>query len=391
MRKRRRQEAERNRAQRAMMEAHTPGLYQHPEPSSTNPHWQAEIQAGPIPSRTRKKMADNSKTARASSTRSNIASSISIDASTSMERSDSALSGLGPYRRNDDVLSGSRASDISGRPRLGTASSSRDALPARLPRAALRDTHRNRSYVHSQNPAVNDMHPPTTRKVQSKEEVMWMLQPPPVPEAMSGKAWSQSSRDDSIISRPSVSSRGKVASRPASQGTAPRSPVTSSTGANVRQSAKYLEVPVRLTRSRTLPAGIKPATRKTPPSLQLSPDRADGMKVSSRPHLSTILSEGPSPRVDDFENHAPPRSDSLDDTHNERTLSRERSPTATKDATRAPFMETLLLVPSQDFADEHGQESSEGLECWTRPDFELPQWIHDHTAREVRQRWSFEL
>ncbi|KAJ8602910.1 hypothetical protein MRB53_042294 [Persea americana] len=90
-----------------------------------------------------------------------------------MERSDSAKSGLGPHQRDDEVLWGAPIPE-------------NDELPVQPPRAKIIDPPR--SYNSPSNAAINDLHPPTTRKVRSKEEVMWMMQPPPMPEVMSGKA-----------------------------------------------------------------------------------------------------------------------------------------------------------------------------------------------------------
>ncbi|KAK1074610.1 hypothetical protein LTR74_000853 [Friedmanniomyces endolithicus] len=208
-RKRRKQEARRDRLDKAEFEANMPNLYRHPSPSSTNPHWQAEIALGPVPtSRGGKRKAtpssDNQRgtgglktSGTTSSDGSEVASSTNVGRlGTPDERNDSKYS-FGQHQRRDEDQWYSTAGETPLRSFMD------GSMPSRPPKA---HTKTSSSYLASGNPPINDWHPATVTKVSSREEVAWMLQPPPIAEVMSGKASAYGSRTNSTRSRPSVNS-----------------------------------------------------------------------------------------------------------------------------------------------------------------------------------------
>lgn len=369
VRKKRKQEAERDRVNRAELEARMPGLYRQPEPSATNPYWQAEIEAGPIPMRTRKKTVEGK--ALASSTKSNIASSISVNAvDGNMERTDSAKSGLGPHQRDDEVLWGAPIPEDDP-----------DLLPVQPPKARLADPPRS-SYGHSSNAAINDMHPPTTRKVRSKDEVMWMLQPPPIPEVMSGKS-AAVTRSNSGASRPSTMSSTRMSTRTNStraRGNSTDTVNTSDQHKNLQPASQgaFLSVPetsASMHRSRTSPGRAQNdsavTTRRSPPTS--SSDNRVGLRTSGRPGLNTILS-------DSLTAHS---------TEQGKANSEDLRP-----GTAIVSKSHRIGGPRKGSVDEYdpdGTPNLDNFESWNAPEFEPTQWIHEHTKREVRERWSFDM
>ncbi|QIX02243.1 hypothetical protein AMS68_007760 [Peltaster fructicola] len=392
VRKRRKQEAERDRLDREVLEAHIPGLYRQPDPSSTNPYWQAEIDAGPVPLRTRKRQAESSKVA--NSTRSNIASSVSVNASAlSMERSDSAKSGLEQFQRQDEVLWGAGQHDgTSLRPPSARRSS--HGLPKQPPRARVHDQTHLRTYQHMQNAAINDLHPPTTRKVHSKDEVSWMMQPPPLPEVMNGKAMLH--RGSSNASRPSAASSRRLSDR----GLEVKD--DSAREHNIPVSSSTLQVPRQAVyRSNTLPLRPPPpeeiayvTSRPTVPHLDSASPRS--RRITSRTPMSNPLADTNAKQGS--ENDEPHRAASF---NSALPYHGSRSPAAADEATisstragQNKWLEKRMVIPRRDSLEDLGSDgvnSPENFDAWRAPEFELPEWIHEHTKREVRQRWSFDM
>ena len=118
-RKKRKQEARRDKADRELLEGQMPDLYRHPSPSSTNPYWQAEIALGPQPvSRNGK----NRKTPTSESQRngngmlktndthssngSMVASSVSVARTWSPEYKNDSTSSFARHQRDDEPLWG---------------------------------------------------------------------------------------------------------------------------------------------------------------------------------------------------------------------------------------------------------------------------------------------
>lgn len=440
-RKRRKQEAQRDRADRDALEAHMPGLYRHPSPSSTNPYWQAEIDAGPIPSRTKKKVAESQRGGKPGTAQSGGgspgASSVSLNAAKGgAQGSDSGRAGFGPYQREDETLWGSQASGLDFRTQARRTGSSSDSLPTRPPKAKLRDAFGRPNYQHTRNAAINDLHPPTTRKVNSREEVLWMLQPPPVADVMSGREAIALSRTSSASSRPSASSSALM-SRQVSQRYIDREPQACE-GAMLsfsRQSSrKDFAIPQfqenrhpdspeshdsrRASRGQgsdeTMGSATTVVRRASQAPRPADPeDEPRNRKAASRPQLSTILSDSmlssmldENARLQAVKNHEPSSGNLKDSTARRVTPGgidvKRPSETAPAAATvqakrlssSLPWMEARIRVPAKDSIDEAALDfpaCPETFDSWYTPEFELPQWIHDHTRREVRQRWSFDM
>ncbi|KAK5734857.1 hypothetical protein LTR17_008629 [Elasticomyces elasticus] len=185
--KQRKRDAERDRKDKAEALAHTPETYQHPSPSATNPYWAAEIAAGPTPNlgKGRKKKAQtntnsprkgNGGAAPQSNNSSPSASSTNIAQLDG--RNDSKFS-VGPRQRVDEE-------DCIGNG------------PTRPPKAYTKER-----YDDYTNPPINDMHPATVTKF-TRDEVAWLMEPPPTADVMMGKARPQGTRSNSITSRPSM-------------------------------------------------------------------------------------------------------------------------------------------------------------------------------------------
>ena len=190
--KRRRKQAELDRAERAMLEMELPGLYRHPSPFATNPYWEEEIALGPgpPPRRTKKKAKDtaarNITSAGTQGTRESTSNSDgetdAVDESTQGDRRHSFNPkhwNFRRYQREDEALWGQSfdrdSADSSSR---GLSRSGRSG-----PGYSRTDT----MYI-ARNPPVNDLHPPVVSTPSSNlNETRWMLQPPPPAKIMSGK------------------------------------------------------------------------------------------------------------------------------------------------------------------------------------------------------------
>ncbi|KXL46127.1 hypothetical protein M433DRAFT_394132 [Acidomyces richmondensis BFW] len=221
-RRKRKEEAKRDRADRARLEASFPSLYRHPSPSSTNPHWQAEIEMGPTLVRGKRKTTPTSENQRApkpSVTQrggSGVPSSIDLPRGASRNSGDGAADGKArrtPQQREDEELWGVDTPSDGELPlRVHLDGSTSSTLLARPERARTKDASSYQSY---RNPPINDRHPPTVTRVQSKQEVAWMMQPPPVADVMSGKRPPPRSRSDSggsKLSSPSFVSMSRQSS-----------------------------------------------------------------------------------------------------------------------------------------------------------------------------------
>jgi hypothetical protein len=151
------------------------GLYTRTLPLQMNPAWAEERDEGPIPRR----KGDRSQKASESATRLNTGGQGSSFGGSSAETGTTlvgkSLDDDDPwvgrhkrYQRPDEVLWGIKARE----------SSDRD------------DGHdeATMNYMIGKNPAVNDMHPPiVSTQPTSKEQSMWMFQPPPPAKVMAGK------------------------------------------------------------------------------------------------------------------------------------------------------------------------------------------------------------
>ncbi|KAF2234577.1 hypothetical protein EV356DRAFT_146372 [Viridothelium virens] len=206
--KRRRKQAQLDRAEREMLEIEQPGLYRHPSPFATNPYWGEEIALGPGPPPRRTKKKGKDTTARgivSASTQSTQGSISNSDGETEdLDRSMQAdrRHSLNPkhwnfrrYQREDEALWGQSFDKES------THGSSQAP-----PGSKGTDTSYSRTemmYI-ARNPPVNDLHPPVVSTPSSNlNETRWMLQPPPRAKVMSGqeRANSNRSRSSTTVSR----------------------------------------------------------------------------------------------------------------------------------------------------------------------------------------------
>ncbi|TKA72059.1 hypothetical protein B0A55_06662 [Friedmanniomyces simplex] len=462
-RKRRKQEAQRDRLDKAELEAHMPNLYRHPSPSSTNPHWRAEIALGPVPSSRggKRKATPNSENQRGhgglktsathSSDGSQVASSTNVARLwTPDDRNDSKYS-FGQHQRRDEDLWGSTAGDSAMRSFVDGSSIGNG--PSRPPKAHVKDSS---GYQQSPgNPSINDLHPATVTKVSSREEVAWMLQPPPIAEVMSGKASVSRSRSNSGRSRPSVNSTpvSRQASGRVKEGRV-------ALGA-LRASETSLETPVRTaddptgqrhdrsggslgTRQRDFAASPSKRDKRRPAPLHIQGASEDSevtiihrpslappeparlrqpRAARSRPQLSTILSDSISPAQ--VNPKMPARThkaeNSLPSVGNSEASSGERDRTARRSAVlvnepslkilqdvapKASLFNTRIFAASPHGVDSRGRlpavngEEENGrltggpelFESWNTAEFELGEWVHEHTKRPgVKHRWSMDI
>lgn len=220
-RKQRKRQAVHDEQLRTELEAAHPDYPSQAAPGSVNPNWQIEIESGPrLPrkqlralegdiNRTRSRdlnRVDSSGGPKALGRRdskrdlkpSATQSTTSSKAQSSMDIYNTQRH-LMVYQRPDEEL-------------WGTPSTSTVNLPTRPGTARTKSSTTPHLYHQKQHPAVNDLHPPTTRKVTSREEVAWMLQPLPSAAVMTGKEEPHRtrSRTNSDVSRKSPKSSKSI-------------------------------------------------------------------------------------------------------------------------------------------------------------------------------------
>ncbi|KAL6698648.1 hypothetical protein J3F84DRAFT_230357 [Trichoderma pleuroticola] len=209
-------QAKKERVEKAKLETQQPGLYRHPSPFNTNPYWAEEINMGPsLP----KKSTSKNSSQRGLMSAGGEISALSLsgrtntgDSHTNYEDSTLVVSQDGilsddwnmrhGYQREDEELWGA---DWSGHKLKDAFSKARDSA-GRLIESTLgmdkevTEEERRAFYAAPRNPPVNDLHPPVvSSKLPHKEAHKWMLQPPPSAKVMEGKvpvsrAMSSSSR-----------------------------------------------------------------------------------------------------------------------------------------------------------------------------------------------------
>ncbi|KAK4560524.1 hypothetical protein LTR86_005721 [Recurvomyces mirabilis] len=333
-RKKRKQEAQRDRADRELLEAQMPDLYRHPSPSSTNPYWQAEIALGPQPvsrnGKNRKTPTGESQrgmgngngngngngvvrtSASQSCDASMVASSVDVARNwSSPEYRNESTSSFAQHQRDDEPLWGveeERERDLPYRNRL--RGSSNPDEPARPAKARTRDPT---IYEAPYNPTINDQHPATVTKVKSQDEIAWMLQPPPVADVMSGKR-PPPSRSGTTSSRRSARSAG-ISRQGSNRVEELRLPTGSSLHSKASLNSNILPAQGqrhdRDTRieERDFAALPEPRGRRRPPPLEIKNASEDSeltvlhrpsvvpepirirRAASSRPQLTTIMSD----------------------------------------------------------------------------------------------------
>ena len=457
-RKRRKEEAKLARAEREALEAELPDVYRHPSPSSTNPHWQTEIALGPsLLTRAGKRkppsQVDLQRSAkgasRLSSSTSHVTSSVDLPERLGSEDGSDERWNYKLHQRQNEALGGS-SSNVDG--------SQYGESIRRPPTARTKDSARS-NFQSFRNPPVNDLHPAIVTRVTSREEVMWMMQPPPVADVMAGLVQASRSRSDSANSRFATANGvplSKTLGRNMLDQTRSASNVSQSSGQSRQSSIRTAEGPTGQphdrgngTRERDFAPGnvspdIRPKRRPSPiitsdssedlaprpVSAQYRSRRASARTIASRPQLSSIASDSLVPTLDDAVGfhqpsvgHPPPRTPidrtPVDTPHHDDELFRARDfsvdqrpfkfiPDLTPGSTT--ILNTHILTTSSTPKDRrsshhhHSHDDSsaddaamlaqfrpELFDTWYTDNAELPQWIHEHTKRDVQQRWSMDL
>ncbi|PHH58982.1 hypothetical protein CDD81_3970 [Ophiocordyceps australis] len=195
------EQARKERQQKARLETEQPGLYRHPSPFNTNPYWQEEINMGP--SLPKKAASKNSSQRRLmSSGRESSVPSVMETTTTTTTTTTGAASADDDetvsddwntrrgYQREDEELWG----QLGGHHRLMDALSKARDSAGRLIDATLgidkevTDEERRDFYQSRRIPPVNDYHPPVvSNRPAHRDARKWMLQPPPPAKVMEGK------------------------------------------------------------------------------------------------------------------------------------------------------------------------------------------------------------
>ena len=424
------------------MVAENPDMYQHPSPSGINPNWQTEMDAGPhMASRGRKKT--NTSDTRRPRTSMTQLSNVS-EGPSSLDLSSSAVSRDGrndskfdfkQYQREDELLWGSASME---RLALG-ASEQPDGIIAKPPRARVRGADTETSYAKYRNPQLNELHPATVTKLSSRQEARWMFQGPPNADVMKGRERAPRSRSDSGNSnRPSAKSpvlssvsRGSSIRTPNFVTVPPRYPQLDRTTMEERDFAQdgddsKDQEPLR---TASVQAHIRENSDESDATVVRSPNLApqplrkqQSRKTASKPQLSPIVSDsmshdenGPLPLLEKPKenNDRNPRDggDSISEhdwTSRRSTLRAEDdSLKVLRDLAPSSAIFNTAVVSTDDLAkaskystrltSRAGQDRNnpdfdpEVFESWVSADFELPEWIHEHTKREVKERWSMDI
>jgi hypothetical protein len=261
-----RQQAKKERVEKARIEAEQPDLYRHPSPFSTNPYWGEEIQMGPsLPKKgkggndasksqsqrgltsagqdsglgTRSSLAisnagtsTTTNTTRTTQPRSQTAGSEPTAVATSSEEPSSptltqtaSIStaddwNFKRYQREDEELWGyglSRTGQqlMDAIKHAGTSAGRFvEAKLGKDKQAAVTDEDRHNFYFTPRNPPVNDYHPPVvSSKPAHRDGHRWMLQPPPSAKVMEGKV--PVSRSTSVVSMASSRRTAATSDSPA--------------------------------------------------------------------------------------------------------------------------------------------------------------------------------
>ncbi|KAK3698462.1 hypothetical protein LTR37_016933 [Vermiconidia calcicola] len=460
IRKKRKQDAVRGRADREALYAEIPNSYRHPSPSSTNPYWQSEISAGPALMSRGGKKKNATNTSLGSGGRKVVKSSMtqrsdgsnrpsSADVNSTDGRIDSKVH-VQQFQREDEPWIPDASDE-----RLGSSSTLDGSARSRITRPPKAKMAEEGSFSSHRNPMINDLHPATVTNIGSREEARWLMAPPPTAAFMSGKEPASRSRSDSGGSR--VSSRSGVPlSREMSRrmieqktrnGEAPLTPTLS------REST--LQVPgepdgQRHDRSRTDEIDFaledSPSNRgkRRPFAVQtedstgstgtiirspdLVPEPIRARKVASRPQLSTIVSDSMLQDDEDFRTRPMTPKENVRHSDNsvpeERNRIDRRSAVLVKDDPSLKVLQDLApasrilkaqVVSPEDLAthakrtrgdsrhpnslqdvqqQQQSDETTGGADMydsWYTPDFALPDWIHEHTKREVTERWSMDF
>ncbi|KAI5370489.1 hypothetical protein Slin14017_G013680 [Septoria linicola] len=378
----------------------TTDTYTHPgAPSSTNQHWDSEIALGPTLVRRGRKKTNTGESQRALQP-GRVSSNSSHNASTADlgQRSGSHRVNLHVNQRDDEALWGP-SSVFDGSLYSGSI---------RRPPTARTAGSEPSMYHSNRNPAINEMHPPTVTKVSRREDVMWMMQPLPVAEVMSGKERPSRGRSDSGGSRLSPSSTNlsrQVSNRIVEhrlRGDTPTSTEMSrqssfrsavrlggqrhdrnehdfSANRSLEQSQTSLAPP----RTEDGEGSAVTALRKP----ELAATRHGSHCAGSRPLLQTVMSES---ELSKQIAHRTPKEDS-----GPGSLYSAGSGDVSGGLVRRSTVAVTDNPMSSVFRHKHEDSEitirPELFDSWYTPEFELPKWIAEHTKREVRERWSMDI
>lgn len=454
-RRKRRKENERDRAAVDALQAENPNMYRHPAPFATNPYWQTEINLGPAPHR--KKRAPTTESQRPlktagtqSSAGSGHPSSTDVSRGYGSDGRYESRRDIRLYQREDEELWGSMASDALTHRNMDSSASFVSALTR--PATARTNQTTSTSYHSARNPAINDMIPPVVTKVENREDIMWMLQPPPIAAVMSGKERTTRSRSNSGTSRSSTNVAPENLSRNLSKrlmqnklrNTEASDLPSLSRASSARTATATGPSGQRHDRSSPKKAGSdggsstedlhRKRSKRRPPPIQISedstisattivrrpnlaPDPPEPRRVASRPRLSTIVSDSilsadaqepafHTPRELPTEN-TPPEIGTED---SPRAQYASRVPSV-KDSslnvlqelvpasallnakvlsTPPPTVEAKIRLPPVDGAEERRLS---GFDSWyTSGDFDIPGWVESQVkGRNVGQRWSMDI
>ena len=196
-------QAKKEKEAKAQLESEQPGMYHHPSPFNTNPHWQEEITRGPsLPKKSSVKNSSQrglrssggDSTAPNPSDLTNIGGSrLSMMESSTAIPEDDALSTdwntRHGYQREDEELWGQSFGHNRFRDAISKASHSAGKLiESKLGTKEVTEQDRRDFYFAPKVPPVNDYHPPViSNKAPNAGAHQWMLQPPPPAKVMEGK------------------------------------------------------------------------------------------------------------------------------------------------------------------------------------------------------------
>ncbi|GAB7348480.1 hypothetical protein MBLNU459_g6889t1 [Dothideomycetes sp. NU459] len=458
-RKKRRKEATRDRAEKHAMEMEQPGLYRHPSPFATNPHWQTEIDLGPGHATTRRMAAgkDTQKPAKAAprardsdENGSTVASTVSLGL-VPADSNDSTWN-LRRCQREDEELWGSNMPARSSRSRglEGSVINGRGTI-SRPTTARTAETDRSTaSYYSTANPPINDLHPAIITRINSAEDAMWMLQPPPIAHVMAGREKPNRHRSDSGASRLSSRRGGdKQLSRQVSQRIVgdklKAGELLPAIALSRESSGRTVHVspgstPMCNFDSSSSDDGRAKRRRRRPPPINVSEDtshsartvvHADPLRLSStdtrdvsprrkdpRRHLSPIMSDDASSDrtlarhsgsrgrstdslVDDRRSQRRPalaaksRQDSSLNVLQELVPANSLLKVQAQALSKSPSFEARIELPPTDAVEEMELLGSgkAGFDSWyeTKEFSAFPQWAADRVRRNVSSRWSVDF
>lgn len=194
-RKQRKRQAVHDEQLRTELEAAHPDYPSQAPPGSVNPNWAVEIESGPrMPrkqlraqdgniNRTRSRDLDRVESKRAKPTMTRADSKRDLKQSATQSSTASSNVEVSYTRRHQNLMVYQRPDEEL----WGAPSTSSINLPSRPITARTKSSTTADLYHQRQHPAVNDLHPPTTRKITAPEEIAWMLQPLPSASVMIGK------------------------------------------------------------------------------------------------------------------------------------------------------------------------------------------------------------